>query len=65
MSNELQMTQDFQTRIFKRIRESIGDLMTDEDLRKLIEAAMQKAFFTEVKIEGNYYNPTRVERAAA
>lgn len=54
MSNELQMTQDFQTRIFNRIRESIGDLMTDEDLKRLVDAAMQRAFFAD-RIEQESY----------
>jgi hypothetical protein len=55
VSTEVQMSQDFQARIFSKIRESIGDLMTDDDLRKLVEAAMQKAFFTEVPVPGDYY----------
>jgi hypothetical protein len=59
--NQVAMTDSFQEKIFARIRESVGDLMTDEDLRKLVDAAMQKAFFTEVTVQGNYYNSSRVE----
>ena len=29
-----------------RIRESIGDLMTDEDLKKILEKGVEKALFT-------------------
>lgn len=39
------ISQDFQTKIFDRIRDSIGDLMTDDDLKKLVDASMQKVFF--------------------
>lgn len=45
MSGEVVTTKSFQERIFDRIREQIGELMTDEDLSKLVEAAVQKAFF--------------------
>ncbi len=32
MSNEIATTKDFQERMFERIREQIGDLLTEEDL---------------------------------
>jgi len=35
----------FQQRMFERIRDQMGELMTDEDLKKMVESAMEKAFF--------------------
>lgn len=45
MSEALVSAGTLQDKVFARIRESIGDLMTDEDLKRLVEAAMQDAFF--------------------
>lgn len=56
MSTDVVSTQAFQERIFSRIRDSIGDLMSDEDLRKLLESAMQKAFFDPVKTSVGYHD---------
>lgn len=52
--NELTTTADFQTRMFERIRDQMGDLLTEEDMRRLIEQAVQKAFFEE-RIERKAY----------
>ena len=52
--NELTTTADFQTRMFERIREQMGDLLSEEDLRKLVEKAVEKAFFEE-RIERQTY----------
>jgi len=43
----------FQERIFDKIKESIGDLMSEEDLKRLVEAALQDAFFKE-RVTKNY-----------
>lgn len=43
------MSKPFQERIFERIKESIGELMTEEELKKLVEASMHKAFFEKVE----------------
>lgn len=45
MGNAVTTTKDFQERMFERIRDQIGDLLTEEDLKKLVDAAVQKAFF--------------------
>ena len=34
--------------MFARIRDQMGDLMTEEDLKKLVDGAMHKAFFEEL-----------------
>jgi hypothetical protein len=41
--------------MFAKIREQMGDLMTDDDLRALVATAMQKAFF-EPRIDRSHYN---------
>lgn len=43
--NEIATTKDFQQRMFEKIRDQMGDLLTDEDLKKIVGAAVQKAFF--------------------
>jgi hypothetical protein len=53
MSN-IEISKDFQTKIFERIRDSIGDLMTDDDLKKLVEASVRKVFFEDRVILDNY-----------
>lgn len=54
MSTAVTTTQDFQQRMFERIRDQMGDLLTDEDLKKLVDAAVQKAFFENVKTPRSY-----------
>lgn len=53
---EIATTQTFQDRMFEKIRDSIGDLMTEEDLKKLVDAALHKAFFEERVTKGQYWN---------
>lgn len=48
----------FQDKLKKRIQDSIGDLMTDEDLSKLVNAAMQDAFFQDKVTRNNYGQET-------
>jgi len=54
VTTDITTTKDFQTRMFERIRDQMGDLMTEDDMRKLIEQAVQKAFFEE-RIERKIY----------
>ena len=51
---EITTTKSFQDRMFERIRDQMGDLMTNEDLKKIVEAAMEKAFFEERVDRSNY-----------
>jgi glucosamine 6-phosphate synthetase-like amidotransferase/phosphosugar isomerase protein len=51
---EIETTRSFQEKMFEKIREQIGTLMTEEDLRKLVQAAMQKAFFENVKCKNHW-----------
>ena len=52
--SELVVAGNFQERIFAKIKESIGDLMTDADLEQLVEAAMRDAFFKDRLTKGEY-----------
>lgn len=52
--SDLVVAGSFQDKIFAKIKESIGDLMTDDDLKRLVEAAMQDAFFKERVTTGSY-----------
>lgn len=45
MSNQIETSKNFQDKMKDRIKESIGDLLTDEDLEKLIERGMYETFF--------------------
>lgn len=54
MSAPIETTKDFQERMFEKIRSQIGDLMTQEDLKKIVEAACKKAFFEPVTINHGY-----------
>jgi hypothetical protein len=54
MSSEVATTKTFQDRMFERIRDQMGDLMTDDDLRKIVDTAVQKAFFETTTIQGSW-----------
>lgn len=43
--NAVVTTKDFEERLFEKIRSDIGSLMTDEQLKKLVETAMERTFF--------------------
>ena len=43
--NEITQQKSFQEKMQERIRESIGDLITDEELSKLIKTAVEDVFF--------------------
>lgn len=44
--------------MFERIREQMGDLMTETDLKALVDSAMQKAFFDPSKTEDRWGSVT-------
>lgn len=54
MSNEISTTKTFQDRMFERIRDQMGDLMTEDDLKAVVDAAFQKAFFEPQKNADRY-----------
>jgi hypothetical protein len=44
--NAVVQAKSLQERVGERIRDQIGDLLTDDDLKKLVEGALREAFFT-------------------
>ena len=56
MGAELAVTQNFQERMKDRIRDSIGDLLSDEDLKNIIERGIEEVFFKETYDNSSHYN---------
>lgn len=52
MSNEIATNETFQQRMFEKIRDQMGDLLTDDELKKLLANAVEKAFFEQTR--GSY-----------
>ena len=53
----------FQEHMFARIKDSMGDLMTDEELKAITERAVSEAFFKKRTItEGSGYHSKNVEK---
>lgn len=61
MKNEIETTKTFQERMFERIREQMGELMTEDDLKTLVDSAMQKAFFDPAYETDRYGNSIRMK----
>ena len=61
MTNEVSTPQTFEQRMKDRIRESIGDLITDEELQRMVERGVEEVFFktgTKVINPGSYNSRT-------
>jgi hypothetical protein len=57
--NALQKNQNFEEKMRNRIRDSIGDLIDDETLSKLINDSLHKTFFEpRIEREGSYNRAT-------
>lgn len=55
-------TTTFQERMFERIKSQMGELMTDEELKALLEKSVHEAFFKpRIRVEGYGYNEKKVE----
>jgi hypothetical protein len=68
MSTDIVPAKTFEQKMMDRIRDSIGDLMSDEDLKKICAAGVEKALFT-ATLKRDGWNNTRedysiVEKAA-
>ena len=44
----------FEEKMKDRIKDGIGDLLSDEDLSKMIKRSMEEVFFTEKKVYNSY-----------
>lgn len=61
MTAEIQASQKFEERLFQKIRDSIGELMTEKELKELVDKSVQKLFFDprkELVKDNRYYNST-------
>jgi hypothetical protein len=57
--NDIAKEKTFQERMIDRIREDIGKLMTDEELSKIVERAMEEIFFKPTKVEDGWRTERR------
>jgi len=51
MTKEVMIKQTFEEKMKERIRESIGELITDEELSKLVHKSVDQVFFAPTKIK--------------
>ena len=47
-------TQSFEERVYEKIRTDIGSLMTDDELKKLVDKSIERMFFTDRVIKSEY-----------
>ena len=52
--NEIDLSLTFQQKLTEEIKDKIGSLMTDEDLKKIIDRVVNQAFFEERKVGDGY-----------
>ena len=58
MTTELDTSKSFQQKMMDRIRESIGELMTDEDLKEIVDRGMEEALFKPRCFRSSYGSAT-------
>lgn len=63
MSNELTVKQSFEQNMKDRIRESIGELIPDEELSKLIHRGIEESFFKENIVRDSYGREMRRDKS--
>ena len=61
MATEVAQAKTLQERVGDRIRDQIGDLMTDADLKQLVDKALHEAFFTQRPLPKNSYHEEQEE----
>lgn len=54
MTNEVAKPTSFEEKMRERIRESLGDLISDEELTKLIKKGIEEAFLAPVPVKNQY-----------
>lgn len=50
------LTEDFQIKVGNRIRDAVGDLLTNDDISRMVEHAIQEIFFKEREEHRGYNN---------
>lgn len=61
MKNEIARNPSFEDKMMMRIKETIGDLITDEELAKIVERGIEKAFFEPRKGDYGRSSPSIME----
>lgn len=61
MNHELQTTPDFNERMMNLLKEGIGTLLTDEDIRKIIEKGIDNALFQTRTVKSSGWSGTTTE----
>ena len=56
MTTEVVKAESFEERMKSRIKESIGELITDEELSKLIKRGIEEVFFQEREVKKSRYS---------
>ena len=56
METDIEKSKTFNERMSDRVRESIGELMTDEELKLIVERTVENTFFKETIIPGSGYS---------
>ena len=54
--NAIVEQKSFQERMKDRIRDSIGELMTDKELSEIVHRAMEEIFFKPMKLQDGYHS---------
>lgn len=54
MKNEIEKAMSFEDRMKQRIKESIGDMITDEELSKIVQKGIHVAFFESKILTDSY-----------
>jgi uncharacterized membrane protein YheB (UPF0754 family) len=60
MTTEVTFNKSFQEKMFEKVRDQMGDLLTNEELKKIVDAAMDKAFF-EKRYDTSGYNKREID----
>ena len=58
MSNEVTISGNFEDRLKARIKDSFGDLLTDEDLSKIVHRGVEDIFFNSHVVREGYREKT-------
>lgn len=61
MTNEVATVQSFQERVGSMIRAQIGELMTAEEIKALVDKAMHEAFFEKRVVKVGQWGDTKTE----
>ena len=61
MTTEVATPQTFEEKLMERMRDSIGELMTDQDLRQIVDRGIDQVFFKERKTHTGHGYSQRTE----